>query len=237
MLAEWYRHSASSGNKWINGPDVFLWTYGFGIRSETNESFAMGNASEQATYEALIQEMDDETASKRAVELFDEEVGGVVCKQRDGVGEITKNFLSVLRPLGKPLTFQADRKTELGLKYPVKTVTDFGYEDCIIDTKATLRWPPYGKPRAAHLRQQALYEKVYEKPAKLLYATPKKVELMEIDDQESHLQSLMTAFRAIEGFEKLYSTPEDATKGIPFNPDNFAWSGLDIDDAKKKWST
>ena len=44
-------------------------------------------------------------------------------------------------------------------------------------------------------------------------------------------------FLTSEGFEKLYSTPEDATKGIPFNPDNFAWSGLDIEDAKKKWST
>lgn len=235
MLQDWYRHSASSGNSWINGPDVFLYRYGFGNRTETNESFAMGNASEQATYEALHKDLDDEAASARAVELFDEEMQGLDCKQRDGVGAITTNFLSILRPLGKPLTFQSSRKTEMGLKYPVKTVTDFGYEDCIIDTKATLRWPPYGKPRAAHLRQQALYEKVYGKPAKLLYATPKKVELMEIEDADDHLQSLMTAFNAIEGFEKLYDSPEKATHGIPFNPDNFAWSGYDLDEAKQHW--
>jgi hypothetical protein len=45
-----------------------------------------------------------------------------------------------------------------------------------------MRMPNY--PKADHLRQQALYSKLYDKPTALLYASPKKTMFYELSNED-----------------------------------------------------
>jgi hypothetical protein len=235
ILSDRYRHSASSGNMFLADPSAFIWRYGMGNWDDGNSRMNMGNASEFAANVALRQDLTDDQAAECAVAEFDRLNAGEICAERDVVGEITKQFLAVMRPLGKPLTYQAARTVHggmWGLTREIIVKTDFGYGDFYIDTKATLRCP--STPSVEHIRQQALYARILEKPCELLYATPKKSARYSVveEDVDIGFRQMIAVFRRIENLSERCASAMDATEIIGFSGDSFYWS----DDAKAKAS-
>ena len=236
MLYPKYAHSASSGNLWMDARDVFLWRYGFQKWGKDSPRAQMGVIAEEITYQALLQGLSPEDASKLAQETYDAKFQGEVHEEREYVGGITAKFVTALSELGKPLTYQASRTVELGaFAKGIKVKTDLGYDNLTVDLKATLRVP--SSPKPAHLRQASLYAKLTGKPQKLLYASDKKIwgYVVTEEDVEKNVPVLFGAFRTIEGFAKMFPTPEAALSAIAFNPDTYYWKDYDIEEARKAW--
>ena len=109
-----------------------------------------------------------------------------------------------------------------------------------------MRMPSYPKPD--HLRQQALYSKLYGKPTALLYATPPKkkdskakstmyYELNE-SDIENGYKEIFNHFKSLENYIiKCDNNLEEAIKITPLNtdPNPFAWDINIKQEAEKVW--
>ena len=238
MLSERYMHSATGANMMMEDPAAFLVKYGFGYRQEANGRMNMGLATETATNTALHNNLSDEEAEAVAVQEFDDLMDGEVAEERDWVGPITKNFLEVLRPRGRPLTYQSKRSLHLpGLERKVICYTDFGYDDVIIDTKATKSCPTSLNFKKGNVRQQAVYSKVWDKPVALLYATPKKHAYFDVNQDmiDEAWNIMLSAWRRIERWDRMFATADDATEFIPLNTDSFYWNAESRGIAIEKW--
>lgn len=238
MLYDRYRHSASAANMFLESPSAFVWRYGFRNWGEGNARMNMGNAAEFATHAALMQDMGDDAAAELAVSHYDGLMDGEVAEEREAVGEIVKQFLVHLRPLGKPLTYQAWKIINgacFGLRYDIKVKTDFGYGDKYIDTKATMRCP--SQPKPSDIRQQALYATLLERPCSLLYATPKKFAAFPVEESDvaKGFREIVAIFRQIEALDDLCEAPEDAVKILPLNADSFYWDAGAVEKAMEVW--
>lgn len=238
-MPDWYRHSPSSGNMYREAPDAWLWRYGFGKKDERNARMAMGNAAEHGVNIALTSGATDDEAATAATAEFDKQMEGVISPERDAAPLICRQMLAALKPFGKPLFIQG--KVNLpsgeryGFAYPVRGVTDLGYEEFSLDLKATLACP--SSPKFSHICQLGAYAKMTGKPQKILYATPKKAALYDItpEDAEYGWQIMAAAWRRIEDLARLHKTPEDAARVIPFNPDSFYWSDAHKAEAATIW--
>lgn len=239
LLPDWYRHSPSSGNLYREAPDAWLWRYGFGKRDERTARMAMGVAAEYGVSIALTSDASDDDAAAAAIAEFDKLMAGEVSAERDAAGAICRQMLAVLRPLGKPLSLQAVHALatgeRYGFAYPVKAVTDLGYEDFYIDLKATMACP--SAPKFGHVAQVGTYEALTGKPQKLLYATPKRAALYDVSPEDSaHGWAVMkAAWRRIEALAQQFRRPEDAASVIPFNPDSFYWADAAKAEAATAW--
>ena len=240
MLPEKYKHSATSANMFLASPSHFIWRYGFNEKEPANGRMNMGLASEYAAYEALMGSYDDKRSTEAAIAKFDELQEGEVTPERDYVGPVTVNFLHHLRKLGEPLTYQSMLKMsvpELGRE--VVGYTDFGYDNLLIDTKATLRCPTNINTQftASAVRQQAVYSKITGKDVALLYATPQKYEYFPVAPAqiEAGWNVMVGAWKRIERLDKMCPTPEAATELIPLNPDSFYWKDATYNQANERW--
>jgi len=118
--------------------------------------------------------------------------------------------------------------------------TDFEYDNLIVDLKSTLRLPT--KPKIDHLRQQALYSVLHDKPIALLYASPKKTfwyDLTKEDVKEGYTE-LLRDFKSLENYiDMCNNNIEDAIKITPLNtdPSPFYWDNNIKKAAIKVWKT
>ena len=242
MLAETYRHSASGANMFLASPSHFVWKYGFNQREPVNPRMNMGTASEYAAYESLMGNFDDGQAQDAAIAKFDELQEGEITPERGYVGPITVNFLTHLRKHGQPLTYQSRLSKKVSeLNIEVIGFTDFGYDNLIVDTKATLRCPTNinNSFAAGAVRQQAVYSKITGKNVALLYATPNRSEFFPVNRPqiEAAWNVMIGAWKCIEKIAKICPTAEEATKIIPLNPDSFYWKDETYSKANERWKS
>jgi hypothetical protein len=178
MLRETYRHSASSATTYATRPSEWLARYGFGLYGEDTARTAMGRAAEHGCAMALLHDLTDDEGAALAIREFDQLMKGEVTEEREASGRIARRFLAQLRPLGRPQSYQEEtivKGERFGLRYPIKIVTDFRYEDLIVDTKATLRCPTAcGIREAKHVLQVSCYGRIAERAAALLYCSPSR---------------------------------------------------------------
>jgi hypothetical protein len=115
-------------------------------------------------------------------------------------------------------------------------MTDFEWEDLIIDTKATLAVP--SQPREGHVRQQALYSVLIGKPAVLVYASHKKYKVFELTDEiiRSNYETMINSFESLEVFMANAANTKTAMQMIPLNTDGYKWSEEDREYAKTNWN-
>jgi hypothetical protein len=233
-----YRHSPASGNMFLAAPDAFVWRYGLkNWQEEDSARQAMGHAAEFAVHAALIGNItDDEAVTAIAQGEFDKRMNGVVSEEREAVGDIARNMLRAMRNYGPPLTYQ--HKITLngalyGLRRDIVVKMDFGYENFIIDTKATLRCPSSLKPD--HARQMAAYAMATGKLVKALYATPKKFAEYAAENVEHNWRLLLASWRAIEALDGICEAPGDALRFIPHNPDTYYWDDATRSRAIETW--
>ena len=239
-----FKHSFSSINKFKHNPSEWLVHYGLGLRVSSSPAMVRGNLAEFGAYYKIkkgMQQKDDKYFEKLIIHKFkknkffsdDSEIFNAV--------NIAKKFEEKLyeRQLRNIVSYQKEKVEKIeGLKYPVRLFTDFEYDNIIVDLKSTLRMPT--KPKIDHIRQQALYSKVHNKPIALLYATPKKTlwyDLTEEDVQKGY-DELLSDFKSLENYiDMCKNNLENAIKITPLNtdPSPFYWDKNIQQAATKIW--
>ncbi len=106
MLYPKYRHSASGGNMFIECPSAFLWRYGFENWGSDNERTAMGTAAEWGAWQGILLDLPEMEIRDSATKKYDELRQGEVGEYRDAAANIAVQFVTALKPLGKPLAYQ-----------------------------------------------------------------------------------------------------------------------------------
>jgi hypothetical protein len=242
MLPPTYKHSASSGNCYASAPSAFV--YKWVLRNFSDEQSArqaMGSAVDYAIGIGLMGDLTDEEICNLATAEFDRLRKGEVTEERDCAARIALRFLSQLRPLGKPLSWQQETILEgapFGLAYPIKTKTDLEYDEFGIDLKATLRCPSaMGDYQLQHKRQVALYSAVRGKPYCLLYASRANHfhYIQEAEERAELFAEMLETFRRIENLDRVCQTPADALALVPYCPEHF-YDKAERVKAKRAWS-
>ena len=244
-----YRHSASKTNSFIDSPPYWIINNLYDFSSEANARMKMGSTAEAAAEHALQNQITDEEviidiAKTKYLELKGDESDDECLWS----GIIANQFVKELPQFGKIISYQKEIVSpgeKYGLKFDVKGVTDFEFDDVIIDTKATAyikrlksgaidsRW----YPKDADLRQQALYKDLFNKPTALLYCSYKDVHSVDMEGREGHLETIVQAMQTIEHCIEIAKTKEDVVKMFPLTMDNFRWKGSPdaVEYAKMIW--
>ena len=246
IIKKEFRHSFSSINKFKHNPSEWLVHYGLGLRSSSSPAMVRGNLSEfGANYKIKrgMAQKSDEHFEKLITHKFNKNHFFEPYKEISNAIEIAKKFEDKLyeRQLRDIISYQKEKVASIqGIKYPVRLFTDFEYDNLIVDLKSTLRLPT--KPKIDHLRQQALYSVLHDKPIALLYASPKKTfwyDLTKEDVKEGYTE-LLRDFKSLENYiDMCNNNIEDAIKITPLNtdPSPFYWDNNIKKAAIKVWKT
>jgi len=246
IIKKEFRHSFSSINKFKHNPSEWLVHYGLGLRSPSSPAMVRGNLAEFGAYYKIKRGMaqkNDEHFEKLIRHKFNKNHFFEPYKEISNAIEIAKKFEDKLyeRQLRDIISYQKEKVASIqGIKYPVRLFTDFEYDNLIVDLKSTLRLPT--KPKIDHLRQQALYSVLHDKPIALLYASPKKTfwyDLTKEDVKESYTE-LLRDFKSLENYiDMCNNNIEDAIKITPLNtdPSPFYWDNNIKKAAIKVWKT
>ena len=236
-----YRHSASKGNDWYNNPSQWIYRHLLGNRSETTPRMGMGNSAEFGCAISLFYKRSDADVVEHSTNHMVKQFDGEWFDETDKVGSISVNLANAIKEhfpdAGIPHLFQSYKRHSLdSLEYPITTVTDFEYENMIVDTKATLAVPT--KPREDHVRQQSLYSVLLGKPATLVYASHKKSAVFELDEKtiNTNYETMLNSFESLETFMRNVPNTQTFKQMIPLNTDGFKWSQEDRDNAKTLWN-
>ena len=252
MLKKEYCHSASSANAFIDSPAYWIITKLYDFEGPVNARMSMGTAAEHAANEAMSNlDMDESQVQKVTETKFDEETKNEFkdAPEREWAVDIAMRFAQNLKEFGDVVSYQKETVTKHdSLKYPIKTLTDFEFEDLIVDTKATAylkrlkkgTLDPNWYPKAADVRQQLLYKHVRQKPTMLLYASRADHEAVDMVDRDiGMLHEIIHAMQTIEHITSIAKSKEDVIRMFPLNMENFRW-GKEADSpykefAKKLW--
>lgn len=248
MLKDEYHHSASSANSFIDSPAFWIITKLFDFEGPTNSRMVMGSAAEYAANEALNNfKLEDIEVRKIAKDKYIELKGDPEDQDCERCQDIAMRFATNLSEFGEVVTYQRELITsgeKYGLKYPIKTVIDFEFEDVIVDTKATAylkrlkkgTLDPNWYPKTSDVRQQMLYREVYNKPTMLLYSSDSDTEAVDMLDRPMHMfDELIQAMKTIEHITNIAKTKEDIIRMYPLNMDNFRW-GKEVDSPYKQFA-
>lgn len=97
-----------------------------------------------------------------------------------------------------------------GIEVPLIGYVDYEFEEDGIDLKTTLRMPATMYPR--HARQLSLYQIARQKPYSALYVTPKKWNIIKIDDAETHVKRLEWYAHSIRRLLSVFPDKHDASR-------------------------
>lgn len=247
MLKDDYCHSASSGNSFIDSPAFWIITKLYDFDGPVNSRMVMGSAAEYAANHGLTSDITDDQIVECALNEYEHLEGDTNVAEYNKSGEIAIRFKRNLAEFGKLVSYQNEKITDgkkYGLKYPIKTIIDFEFKDVIVDTKATAylkrlkkgHLDPNWYPKTSDVRQQMLYQDVYNKPTMLLYSSDSDTEAVDMVDRPKHLfHELIQAFKVIEHITSIAKTKEDIIRMYPLNMDNFRW-GKDVDSPFKEFA-
>ena len=239
-----FKHSFSSVNKFKHNPSEWLVHYGLGLKVSSSPAMVRGNLAEFGAYYKIkrgMQQKDDKYFTKLLSHKFSKYKFFNAESELYNSIDIAKKFEEKLyeRQLRNIVSYQKEKVENIdGLKYPVRLFTDFEYDNLIVDLKSTLRMPT--KPKIDHIRQQALYSVLHDKPIALLYATPKKTmwyDLTKEDIKEGYAE-LVSDFKSLENYiDMCNNSLEDAIKITPLNtdPSPFYWDSNIKQAAIKIW--
>ena len=240
-----YRHSASKTNTFIDSPPFWIINELFDFESEPNARMVMGLAAEDAAHQALSNQINDQDtitnfAKKKYIEESKDEVTDLLPTEHsdseyEWSGIIANKFVENLKEFGEVKTFQNEKQIsgeKYGLKYDVIAKTDFEFDECIVDTKATAyirrlkagHVDPKWYPKPADIRQQCLYRDIFGKPTMLLYCSPKDVYVADMVDR-TDLGDIINAMKHIEHILERCRTKNDVVRIFPLICDNFRWKG------------
>ena len=241
-----FKHSFSSVNKFKHNPSEWLVHYGLGLKVSSSPAMVRGNLAEFGAYYKIkrgMQQKDDKYFTKLLSHKFSKYKFFDAESELYNSIDIAKKFEEKLyeRQLRNIVSYQKEKVEKVkGLEHPVRLFTDFEYDNLIVDLKSTLRLPT--KPKIDHVRQQALYSKLHDKPIALLYATPKKTLWYDLTKQDvkNGYDELVRDFKSLENFIDMCDNDiEKAIKITPLNtdPSPFYWDSNIKQAATKVWKS
>ena len=241
-----FRHSFSSVNKFKHNPSEWLVHYGLGLRVSSSPAMVRGTLAEFGAYYKIkrgMQQKDDKYFTKLLSHKFSKYKFFNAESELYNSIDIAKKFEEKLyeRQLRNIVSYQKEKVEKVkGLEHPIRLFTDFEYDNLIVDLKSTLRLPT--KPKIDHVRQQALYSKLHDKPIALLYATPKKTLWYDLTKQDvkNGYDELVRDFKSLENFIDMCDNDiEKAIKITPLNtdPSPFYWDSNIKQAATKVWKS
>jgi hypothetical protein len=135
MLKDEYHHSASSANTFIDSPAYWIITKLYDFEGPVNSRMVMGSAAEYAANEALSNiELEDTQVREKAKEKYLELKGDPNDQDCERCQDIAMRFATNLSEFGDVVSYQRELVTpgnKWGLKYPIKTVIDFEFDEVI----------------------------------------------------------------------------------------------------------
>lgn len=231
ILREDYRHSASRGNAFIDSPAYWIITELFDYSEPANARMIMGTVAEQAAEQGLKNDLSKDDIGDIVNTEWNKLCDDDTADEKEWAKEIATKFIDNLGEFGDVVSYQNEKIIQHDkLQKKIKCITDFEFEDVIIDTKATayLKRLKSGKldsnwyPKQSDVRQQLLYKRIYNKPTMLLYASAKDHEAVDMLDRVSDID-LIQVFQTIEHICTIAKSKEDVVKMFPLTMDNFRW--------------
>jgi hypothetical protein len=231
ILREDYRHSASRGNAFIDSPAYWIITELFGYSEPANARMIMGTVAEHAAEQGLKKDLSKDDINDIVNDEWNKLCDDDTADEKEWAKEIAVKFIDNLSEFGDVVSYQNEKIIQHDkLQKQVKCITDFEFEDVIIDTKATayLKRLKSGKldanwyPKQSDVRQQLLYKRIYNKPTMLLYASAKDHEAIDMLDRVSDID-LIQVFQTIEHICTVAKSKEDVVRMFPLTMDNFRW--------------
>ena len=139
-------HSASSGNTFMDCPQMWIIEKLYGFKTEENARMKMGHAAEEATHVCIKNQIsDEESITNEAKGKYIERctnLGSTEDKEYEWSGKIANAFVKELKEYGNLISYQKEADVpgdKYGLKFNIVAKTDFEFEEYIVDTKATAR--------------------------------------------------------------------------------------------------
>jgi hypothetical protein len=146
-------------------------------------------------------------------------------KYRDTIGPMVESALSELRKYGSPSNTQGfvEWKPE-GLKLPIVGYYDYEWSSHGIlgDLKTTDKMP--SQIKTGHARQVALYALSDNIDARLIYVTPRKLEVYGLENIREHRRALLRIAQTAENFLDLSSDPNFFVSITVPDLDSFYWA-------------
>ena len=196
------RHSPSSLNLFAAEPAMWVLERLLGIKQPVGVPAHRGVAVESGVaYGLLHPEADYKTCNKQAFATYDALTALSGDERRDkyrrDIPEMVEPAIDEMRPYGIPsdvqgfITWQPD-----GLKYPIVGYYDFMWKEqnFIVDLKSTERMP--SNIKVGHARQVSLYSMHNNSEGFLCYVTPKKINMMKLENPAEHRQALYQLAKA-----------------------------------------
>jgi len=228
-----FKHSASSTNKFVNVPQLFVADKIMGIKQPYGNQAIRGNVGEELARYIMARDVTGEQALDYATKKWEKMGGQDKTELRfayDCAYLIAEELQS--RQLKRPEKYQErvfnDGK-EFGLKYGIHGFLDFSYfknvpMPLVIDIKTTKRVPSSLESamqmNPSHFLQQSLYWKLTGQNRKfaLLYVSNKKTNYLEIPEAELRKgwEIIYYNMKLIERFDDICKSKADWIKMFPY---------------------
>ena len=228
-----FKHSASSTDKFVKVPQLFVADKIMGIKSGYGDAAIRGNVSEPLAYYMMAKDPTKDQAIDYATKKW-KKLGGQSDDELQFAIQCGFQIAEELesRQLKRPEKYQErvfnDGK-EFGLKYGIHGFLDFSYfknvpMPLVIDIKTTKRVPSSLESamqmNPSHFLQQSLYWKLTGQNRKfaLLYVSNKKTNYLEIPESylEEGFKIIYYNMKLIERFDDICKSKADWIKMFPY---------------------
>jgi hypothetical protein len=217
--------SYSSLSKFRAAPNVWALNYLMGVKDDAGPGAWRGTAVEAGLDQYLFGQPDK--AGPAMIDAFEERAGGVIDDETQKEREALPLFLAQARlateKMPTPLTRQSPISIDIPwLDIPLVGYTDYRWADKGLDLKTTWRMPTEAKPD--HIEQMSIYRKATGLPFSLLYVTPKKWSLHEVQESPEALDSVYRAAHALVHAIRKADDPQDFLRMYAPDFSSFYWS-------------
>lgn len=229
-MIQYERHSPSALNLFAASPAMFVLERIIGIKQPVGSPAHRGVAVEEGvTFGLTNLKAPLSDCVNAALVKYDTITAFSPDPRKDQyratIGSMVKSALTELRAYGTPsamqgfVTWQPD-----GLRLPIVGYFDYEWSKHGIlgDLKTTERMP--SQIKTGHARQVALYASSDNVDARLIYCTPKRLEVYGLENIKKHRDALHTIARAVEKFLALSDDPEFFKTIVVPDLDSFYWA-------------
>jgi len=229
MIASYERHSPSKLNLFVAERAMFFLEYVLGEKQLVGPPAHRGVAVEDGVTHGLT----DLSASVKecadvALTTYDSRTALSTDERREKyratIPAMVETALGELRQYGKPTGMQGlvEWKPD-GLQLPVVGYYDYEWSNhgILADLKTSERIP--SSIKFSHARQVAHYAVSDNVDARLIYVSPKKMEIFRLENVRAHRESLALIAESVEKFFAISDNPEELKKHALPNLDSFYW--------------
>lgn len=229
MTLEYERHSPSALNLFAASPAMFVLERVLGRKQPVGAPAHRGVAVEEGVTAGLVDlKASIPSCINVALTKYDALTALTSDPRRDQyratIGSMVTAALKELRKYGEPsetqgfVTWQPD-----GLKLPIVGYFDYEWNEHGIlgDLKTTEKMP--SQIKTGHARQVALYALSDNVDARLIYVTPKRLEVYGLENIKRHRDALHKIALAVEKFLALSDDPQFFVDITAPDLDSFYW--------------